>query len=382
MTDLQPVCDDLGAFIISGRVRGVLEEMPQHESDVRTPAMGVDDAAEAERLGFRRVWIAERFDLKESAVVLSAAGARTSRLGLSTGIVAIGARHPMHLAAYGATMHAVHGPRFALGLGRGAAAYSHGKTMSLAGYSDYCSILKRLWAGEHFEYSGPAGDFGRLGLADTYPGTQPEIWAGVFGLPKGAEMVARTPAIDGVLIPIMLIPEAVHEVVTNLREACERFDRDPATLRLALEVVTCPDMEEEEMRNLAHARAVTYLQPEGWSTCFEQLNHWDVPTLEKLRAHPKFTAVGGGKELADLKFHRIELKDVARLIPDKWMEDSCAIGTVDECVKKLQVYKDAGVDEIATYASTPGQNAKLIAAWRQHTSNRRRSSGVGEPATV
>jgi 5,10-methylenetetrahydromethanopterin reductase len=30
----------------------------------------------------------------------------------------------------------------------------------------------------------------------------------------------------------------------------------------------------------------------------------------------------------------------------------------------LQRFRDAGADEIATYDSTPGQNAGLIEAWR------------------
>jgi hypothetical protein len=30
----------------------------------------------------------------------------------------------------------------------------------------------------------------------------------------------------------------------------------------------------------------------------------------------------------------------------------------------LQEYRDAGVDEIAIYASTPAENAALVSAWR------------------
>jgi 5,10-methylenetetrahydromethanopterin reductase len=40
---------------------------------------------------------------------------------------------------------------------------------------------------------------------------------------------------------------------------------------------------------------------------------------------------------------------------------------VQHCVAKLQQFRDAGADEIATYGSTPGQNAELIDAWRNRT---------------
>jgi hypothetical protein len=68
--------------------------------------------------------------------------------------------------------------------------------------------------------------------------------------------------------------------------------------------------------------------------------------------------------MADVAFHRIELLEPARLIPDEWMQQTSALGSVPNCVAKLQQFRDAGADEIATYGSTPGQNAELIDAWR------------------
>jgi hypothetical protein len=58
------------------------------------------------------------------------------------------------------------------------------------------------------------------------------------------------------------------------------------------------------------------------------------------------------------------MMDVAAAVPDEHMLDCCAIGTVDECVTSLRRFLDAGADEVATYGSTPQQNASLIAAWR------------------
>jgi 5,10-methylenetetrahydromethanopterin reductase len=46
------------------------------------------------------------------------------------------------------------------------------------------------------------------------------------------------------------------------------------------------------------------------------------------------------------------------------MLDSCAFGTAAECAVNLQRFADAGADEIATYGSTPQQNAGLLAAWK------------------
>jgi hypothetical protein len=51
------------------------------------------------------------------------------------------------------------------------------------------------------------------------------------------------------------------------------------------------------------------------------------------------------------------------------MRASCAIGSVAECVTALRRFRAAGVDEIVTYGSTPGQNAALAAAWRESSTD-------------
>ena len=90
----------------------------------------------------------------------------------------------------------------------------------------------------------------------------------------------------------------------------------------------------------------------------------------RLAAHELF---GGTDVIADNRFHRSELLGPAALIPGKWMEESCALGSVSACVESLRQFREAGADEIVTYGSTPGQNAELARAWtaaRSQTSSR------------
>lgn len=365
MSVLPPVVDDLSAFVISGRVKSHLPDDPGFETSVRTPAQGVQDGVDAEQLGFRRVFLAERPELKEPGAILGGIAARTTRLGVATGIIAAGSRHPMLLASLGATIQAAYGPRFTLGLGRGAPAYGHGGHLSYDGLADTCTVVKRIWSGEQFEYDGPAGNFGRLGLKDIYEGDPPEIVIGCFGLPRSARMVAETPAIDGILLPAMLTPSGVSQAAGHIRRACERADRDPGSVRILVEVPTAPELSEEETRQVVHARAVTYLQPAVWGHSYEVLNGWDPAVLQRLRDHSQFAGIDG--VLADLNFHRVQLVEPSRVLPDEWLDDCAAMGSIENCVRKLQEFRDAGADEICTYGSTPGQNAKLIAAWRAHT---------------
>jgi probable F420-dependent oxidoreductase len=352
---LCPVVEDLSAWILPGRVTAA------------TARDGFDDAVAAERLGFRRVYLAERYNLKEAGVVLGGVGALTTRIGLGTGVVAMRARHPLMTAALGASMHAYYGPRFVLGIGRSVGnAFGNERQASYRELLDHVRICKRLWAGETVNYDGPAGTFTDLRLGDLYHGAPPEVWIGGAGLPQGAAAAADA-AIDGALLLPMMTPDATYTAVTNMRNACEAAGRDPSSLRICQPVVTAPDLSEHETRSLAHARLVTYLTWPGIGQLMIKLNDWDRGVVEQLARHPQFRSLGAAT--VDHSFHREELLDPASLIPDEWVEECSAVGSLTSCVAKLQEFKDAGVDELALYGSSPRQNAGLIAAWRERSAD-------------
>jgi probable F420-dependent oxidoreductase len=363
-TDLAPVAEDMSAFIIAGAVTSQHQDN-QYETVSRTPAQGIQDGVDAERLGFRRVWLSERIDIKWADVILSGIAARTSRLDVCTGVIDPTTRHPWTAAAFGATMQACYGERFVMGLGRGDDGYFKGTGIKMATWAqmrDYIDILRDLWAGKSVHYDGPLGTFEDMNFAQTYHGNPPPIWFGGFCNPKGAETAAAKA--DGVILIPMMNPTAVAAAKQRIVQACERIGRDPAEVRVGALVVTAPDMDEAEARMIAHGRMVTYLQYPGYGEALCTANGWDHAILEKIRNHELLTSVD---QVADRAFQRHELMDVARLIPDEYIWDCSAIGTVDECVTNLQRFIDAGADEIVTYGSTPAQNGELVAAWRDRT---------------
>src|SRR5262245_22167284 len=124
--------DDLSAFIIAGRVKA--NPAGQFETDERSPAQGIEDGVEAERIGFHRIFVSERWNLKEAGVLLAGVGARTERIGLGTGLITPGSRHPLHTAALGSTLTAAFGNRVVLGLGRGDAAVLKGSGVKPYGF--------------------------------------------------------------------------------------------------------------------------------------------------------------------------------------------------------------------------------------------------------
>jgi 5,10-methylenetetrahydromethanopterin reductase len=357
--------EDLSAFVIAGRAVGKLPADLKNETAARTPALGIEDGVEAERIGFRRIFISERWNLKESGVILGGIGARTKTVELGTGLIAAGSWHPLHTAALGSTLTAAFGNRVVLGLGRGDDVILASLGLHQVGFrmlEDYCDIIRRLWAGEVVSYDGPVGRFPKMALGDLHEGRNPELWFGTFGLPRAAKTIARS--MDGVLLVPNLTPAATRAAVQRIHHECELIDRDPASVRIAQCVITAPDLDDTETRQLAHARALTYLQAPGYGDALIKSNGWDRSVIDALNTHRQISAAG---DAADQAFHREQLLEPAKLIPDQWMIDSCALGSVDECLASLLRFREAGAQEIVTYGSTPGQNAKLAAAWAAAT---------------
>lgn len=335
----------LGTYILPGRITD--------------PAIGLQEAIDAEQAGFDRVWISERYDLKELGVLSGAVAARTSRIGVASGLVALPARHPLLLAAYAATMQATFGDRLVLGVGGGFAPLLRPQGMpvlSKAAIADYVDILRRLWQGETVSYDGCAGSYPDMKMADPPQAPPPPIVYGAFGGPKAMELVARH--FDGVMFMPFLTVGAVAEALRRLHEAAERAGRDPASIWTCHTVVTAPDMTEDDVLALVHARALTYLQMPGYGDALLARNGWDRADLDVVRRHPLFS--GMRTEAADQEYHRAQLIGAAKLLPDKWMTSAAAIGSPSECVAKLAEYFAVGINEICLHGASPAQTAPVV----------------------
>src|SRR5579875_3798560 len=228
--------EDLSIYLICGRVTAESRPGFTHVASV------LSDAVEAERLGFRRGWLSERFDLKDAGAILGGVAARTTRFGVGTGVWATPSRHPIVAASFGATMTALYGPRFVLGLGRGVPLPDMPEH-SYAQFVHYAETVKRLWAGERVEYR----DHGRsttLRTIDTLGGlSPPQIWAFGYGRPRFARAAALD-AFDGVMLYPFLTAEAVRAAVQRIRNVCADRGRDPSSIHICHPIVVAAELDE------------------------------------------------------------------------------------------------------------------------------------------
>ncbi len=346
---LAPVAADVSLYVRGGRLRSSADVVP--------------DAVEAERIGISRLWLSERYDLKEAGVLLGGMAARTTRLKLGTAALFPGSRNLLLTAALGSTMHSAFGPRFTLGLGRSMGAYianANLRAITFAQLADYPALLRRLWRGDSVDYDGPVGTFRDLHMADTYDGPAPEVYSVMLGGPKACA-VAASAGFDGVFLQPFLTVEALHNAVSWIRAECERAGRDPAAMRIVVPMVSAPELDDQRARAYLHARMVTYIGQPGMVDAYARINGWDPRLADPIRKHPMFA---DDPDRVDHNFHRDQVIEVSKLVPDEWVYPTSLTGSIADCVARMAQYKAAGADEICFYGSTAAENAALVAAWR------------------
>ncbi len=142
-------------------------QLPQ--ADSQEPARRyrelIEEAVEADRLGFDTLWLAEvhfapRFSLMPAPMmILAAIAERTRRLRLGLAVNLLPLHHPMRLAEETATLDVISGGRAVFGAGRGAfplnyRGYGVPMTESRGLFEETLDFVKRAWTEERVTFRG------------------------------------------------------------------------------------------------------------------------------------------------------------------------------------------------------------------------------------
>jgi len=125
-------------------------------------AEDVDFVVEADRLGAHSVWVPEAWG-QDALTPLAFLAARTTAIGLGSGIVQVGARTPANLAMAAMSLQTLSGGRFLLGLGTSGPQVMEGWhgvrfTSPLAATRETIGIVRRVATGEKLEHHGRVYD--------------------------------------------------------------------------------------------------------------------------------------------------------------------------------------------------------------------------------
>ncbi len=331
--------------------------LPGHS---QAPADAKHQAQRAEELGLGRVWVSERFDVKDAGVVCAAALAVTDRLEVATAATNLHTRHPMVLATMCSSLHYLSEGRFTLGLARGVAIRN--ELMGLQGVGNRqivegLEILRTLWSGgKVMGYDGPMGKLPYLSMGDWLDARIPVYFVGFGG--KSLEFAGQH--FDGVHLHTFITPGGLRRARAAVEEGAHKAGRDAADVRICTVMATVLEPDREAHLRKLVGRMATYMQAPGYVEMLAALNDWDTKVIDNFRAHPAVTSILGGIDsVATLE----QLEAIEKLIPEEWLS-AAAVGSAEQCAARLVQELDGGADEVCIHGSTPDEFAPVIDAYR------------------
>ena len=330
--------------------------LPGHTT---TPADAIREAQEAEAMGLGKVWLSERFDVKDAGVICSAALSVTERIHVATAATNIHTRHPLVLATMCASLHHLSSGRFELGLSRGVAIRNQ-----LMGLDDVknaqlvagLDILRRLWQGEKIMgYEGEMGKLPYLSMGDWMNAEIPVHFVG-FG-PRSLRFAGQH--FDGVHLHTFITDQGLRRAKMLIQEGAEAAGRDPDKVQVFSVTATALNPTHDDCLRKLVARMATYMQAPGYAEMLVALNDWDPVVLADFRTNKTVSSMLGGIDsVATLE----QLEEISQLIPDEWLP--AATGTAEDCARAWQNQLKNGADGVVIHGSVPSDFAPIIDAYK------------------
>ena len=330
--------------------------LPGHTT---TPADALAEARLAEELGLGKVWLSERFDVKDAGVICAAALAVTSRLRVATAATNIHTRHALVLATMCASLHYLSGGRFELGLARGVGIRN--QLMGLPGVgnaqlAEGVELLRKLWRGE--TVMGYEGSMGKLPYVNMGSWMKADIPIHFVGFGPASLRFAGA-HFDGVHLHTFITAQGLRRAKALVQEGATAAGRDPEAVKLWSVIATAVEPTREDRLRKLVARMATYMQAPGYAELLVELNGWDASVLEDFRASPVVKSIPGGIDsVATLE----QLEQIAELIPPEWLP--AATGTPQACAAAWKAELDGGADGLVIHGSTPQEFAPALQAYR------------------
>jgi alkanesulfonate monooxygenase SsuD/methylene tetrahydromethanopterin reductase-like flavin-dependent oxidoreductase (luciferase family) len=223
-------------------------------------------AAQAARLGYRRIWVGSVGDPFQTCALRWAASrsAVPGGVGTAIGVVPVGTQTPVSLAASAAALTRLTRGRFVLGMGVGTAyepsyrrtwGIQEGSSLALA--RAYVQTVRGLLGGQSVTYrdSGISYDGARLPAA---PADTP-LFLGAAG-PEMTRLGGEVA--DGVYLS-WCTPDSVAEARAHIAAGAARAGRDPARVALAASARVCVDDDQDTARRALAAALFRYVT--GWN---------------------------------------------------------------------------------------------------------------------
>jgi len=289
-------------------------------------------ARRAESAGFESAWVAETRLTRDAVTPVAAIALGTERLRVGTAIVNVFTRTPVVLALTFATLDELAPGRIVMGLGAGSPRVLEPQgiafALPLTRLREYCEVIPRLIAGELVTYHGQCVDLRAVRIEDVLAGggVRPRAPIPLYLAATGPRAVEYAGEVaDGVLLNVCLPTSYVRERKRALALAPARVGRAPSQIEVAMCIVVSPHADARRGRDAARRFIAVYL------SLFPNVARetgLEPGFVQRLRD----AVADGGVDAA------------APRVSDQVVDLLAAAGTVDDCRRRLDEYRAAGVE--------------------------------------
>jgi alkanesulfonate monooxygenase SsuD/methylene tetrahydromethanopterin reductase-like flavin-dependent oxidoreductase (luciferase family) len=302
------------------------------------PTLDLREAARwmrmAEERGFELGFFAETIELlRESSSALTAIALGTEKITIG-GTQIVRLRTPLLMAQGLATVDEVCGGR--LILAPGACTPSHARLNSLEpidpalALTEWVEAIRLLLTGERVSYEGQVVRFENVKLGFQPVRKHIPLWIAATSR-TGLRLAGRIG--DGVLLNAVASPEYTVNALRIVREAVEAAGKDWSTFEVG-QMVNC-SVEDDHQQALDAIR---------WEIA-TKFNPVQLP----FNAGPRMRVGEPHIRKEDLPVfeeahRRGGMQALIRAIPDSYVENMTASGTPDEVKRRVQRYRDAGIN--------------------------------------
>lgn len=330
--------------------------------DERSEQRCYDEALEqielADRLGFDTVWFVEHHFLTEFAhssapeVFLGALTQRTKRIRLGHAVTLLPYKfnHPIRVAERVAALDVLSGGRVEFGTGRSSqfeqAGFEIDTARSRDMWQESLEMIPRMWTEDPFSFDG---EFVKVPPRSIIPKPlqkpHPPLWMAATS-PEGWELAGRNGiGILGLTI-FVRIPQLAERVQAYRRALAQAKPVGKAVNdRIgAFTIVHVAETKQQAVANGGPDAAINYL----------------LYAFRVLGGHADPQGRGMQREYAELEIKSTPYRDmIAKEYPiiakmqrnectfeDLDAEDMVIIGDVDHCIRKVERYRDAGLDHL------------------------------------
>jgi probable F420-dependent oxidoreductase len=313
------------------------------------PAEIVDCVKLAETLGYESAWVAEGHGGDQFAI-LSACAARTSKIQLGTSITSVFVRSAPTIAMAAATVDAISGGRFILGVGSSHKVQvkpEHGVPYGkpLTRVRENVAIIRALLRDGRVSHLGETVRIERFDLWFTpLRPAIPVYLSAVF--PKMMALCGEIA--DGIILTRSTLTTAAR-VREQLAEGAKRAARDPRAIVVTSLLPTSVGATRKEALDALRPGLAFYA---GF-----------FPRYNRMMAEHGFRDEAGAIAAA---WARGDREEAEHAVSDALIDATSVAGTAEQCRARIAAYRQSGIDLpiLSPFARGPGAKAKFDAVIR------------------